>query len=155
MKIIIFSGYLKVGSSSYPSVSTGHELTIDDVELHMYLKALETVDGISLSAESKDKKYLSITKEESDSIDLQNQQAQVDSSQENNSIKDKQNMSLPPHWRQNQPIRKEESSDDESIEEEINHTVFQATNKDNVKKLIISDEIIVNIDENNVGLEVD
>jgi NACalpha-BTF3-like transcription factor len=147
-------GYLKVGSSSYPSISTGHELTIDNVELHMYLKALETVDGISLSAESKDKKYFSITKEESDSIELQNQENY--SSQENNEgVNNNQNMSLPPHWRQSQPIQREESSDDEPIEEEVINTVFKATNvkNDKVKKLIISDEIIVSLE--NDELDVD
>lgn len=142
---------MKVGSSPYPATSTGHELTIDNVELYMYLKALESADGITLTAESKDKKYLSIKKkEESDSI-----KSQLSSSQENDKcINNKQNMSLPPHWRRNQPIQREDSDDDEETEKVVDDPIFKATNK-NMKKLTISDLISDTLDHDNVGLEVD
>jgi hypothetical protein len=55
-------GYIHAGSTSYPAQAVGHVLTVpaEGVLLLRYIKALETVDGISDSAESKDKKYVAL-----------------------------------------------------------------------------------------------
>jgi hypothetical protein len=55
-------GYIHAGSTSYPAQAVGHMLTVpaEDVLLLRYIKALETVDGISDLAESKDKKYVAL-----------------------------------------------------------------------------------------------
>ena len=50
-------GYVLAGSTPYPALAIGHVLTKDpsDVSLMRYIKPLESVDGITDMAESKDK----------------------------------------------------------------------------------------------------
>ena len=92
-------GYIHAGSTSYPAQAVGHVLTIpaEEVALLRYIKALETVDGISDSAESKDKKYVSLRDPSKPKAD--NSDDDDDEVPRRAAVPSGPGMALPPVWR--------------------------------------------------------
>ena len=95
-------GYIHAGSTSYPVQAVGHVLTLpaEDVSLLRYIKALETVDGISESAESKDKKYVALRKQDpANGVDGDDDDDGDDDEEPRRAVPSGPGMALPPIWR--------------------------------------------------------
>jgi len=98
-------GYVKAGGVPYPATALGHEITLpeeEDIQLIMYVKALEAEDGAAVSSDTKDKPAVLGLAGPAPSFESQG----------------KSRMHLPPFWRQTPPAPPSDDDDDDGETEE-------------------------------------
>ena len=97
-----------MGSCTYP-IAMGHVLSTSDVRLLQYVKLFNDDDKNTASNRMKNipipKDLNAFSSHQNILKNTSSQSSSADNTENNNDTIRKQNMSLPPHWRTEQPVR--------------------------------------------------
>ena len=103
-----------MGSCTYP-ITMGHILTTSDVQLLQYVKSFHddqntASNQMKNSPIPKDLNTLSSHPNMSKNTSSQSSSDSTENNRTSNDVTRKQNMSLPPHWRTEQPVRHQDGN---------------------------------------------